>query len=330
MDMAVDDASLEGASLAKALLHILITVDSEAEGVPEVLFSDTAANEAALDGSPRAPPGELDVRPLFVDRSAFGAALRSLTEASLCAQQGASLRLVEGAQSVAGERLVSPRVEAAIVAALVRVLQGRFVHEASWGAPGLKRLAPLAPVAEAVLKQPSLTWLERAGLCESLGVYLTECAGRLQLGAFYLKQALGLKAEQLGADHEETCHAANELGVCYKAMAMYDEAEPLLLRAADGLLRHGSTEGQLRAEHNLGALHTQRGQYVQADGRIRSALQAAQRALPADHSLVGALQLALANLLSIQVRARTPRPPSCTRPPYAPARARGRRRARRA
>lgn len=112
----------------------------------------------------------------------------------------------------------------------------------------------------------------------------------------------GARAEQeLGVDHEETAAALNALGTCYKALGMYEEAEPLLVRAGSVLTRHGSTEARLRVEHNVCALYLQRGQYAEATVRVRAALDGALRSLPADHSLVGSLKLMQVNLLAAQV-----------------------------
>jgi hypothetical protein len=179
--------------LAKALLYVLTAVDSEPDGVPEVLFTDTEANCAALDGLERTSPAGIDAAPLFSDARAFRAAVARLKDASLCTQQQAGLRAVEGAQSLAADRLASATDEAATLQILVRVLHCRFVDEASWGACGLKKLAPLAAPVEALLKLESLSWLERSALSESLGCYLAEVRGDLPLATFYLKAALELK-----------------------------------------------------------------------------------------------------------------------------------------
>ncbi|KAG8468001.1 hypothetical protein KFE25_007053 [Diacronema lutheri] len=293
-------AVLDADALSKALQHVLITVGSETAGVPEVLFTDTVANDAALDGAEPTPPGALDARALFVERDTFGAALERLKERALCTHHDGSIRALDPAQSLPAERLVSPDDERAILAVLLRVLDGRFVSEARWGAPGLKRLTPLAAPAEAVHKLPSLTWIERAGLCEALGTYLSEVRGDDRVAAFYLREALELKEAQLGADHEETGHALNQLGVCYKAMAMYDEAEQLLIRAAEVQARHGCTEAQIGVDHSIVCLLLQRGLHADAAKRIDGALEAAGKGLPADHPLVGALLLAHANLLTAQ------------------------------
>jgi tetratricopeptide (TPR) repeat protein len=111
--------------------------------------------------------------------------------------------------------------------------------------------------------------------------------------------------QELGLDHEETAAALNALGTCYKALGMYEEAEPLLARAGPVLVRHGSTEARLRVEHNVCALYLQRGQYAEATVRVRAALEAALKSLPADHLLVGSLKLLQVNLLALQVPSAT-------------------------
>jgi len=190
--------------------------------------------------------------------------------------------------------------EAAIVGLLSRVLYSRFVQEASWGAPGLKRLGPLHAPVEGMLKVQSLPWIDRAGLCTALAIYLAEVKGNYPLAVFYLKQSLELKEKELGTDHEETGHALDSLGVCYKAMAMYDESSGCYKAAAAAFARNGSTDSQLRTEHNSAWLRMQRGQYAEAEAGIKGALAAAEISLAADHPLVGCLSLALANSLAIK------------------------------
>lgn len=289
---------IEHDALSKALLYVLISVDSEVDGVPEILFTETEGNKSALAnfGGPPPPPGAHDPSELFVNRDAYARARGRLLDSSLCSQQGAALRAVDA-------RLAPTDGDANIRALLECVLHWRFVSEVGWGVPGMRRLAPLAAPVEAMVSDERLTGITRASFCAALGCFLAEVAGKLPQAAYYLKEALEAKETELGADHEETGAALNELGACHRAMGQYDEAEALLLRAADVCARHGTTEARLAVEHNVATVYAARAQYSLAEERLKGALDTAGRALPADHPLVGCLLVAQAQLLVAMVRA---------------------------
>src|SRR5207237_3169836 len=103
-----------------------------------------------------------------------------------------------------------------------------------------------------------------------------------------------------GSDDLAVAAAANELGVLYKYMARFDEAEALYRRA---LRIVESCRGADDVEaatlwHNLGGVEHSRGRYALAEPAARRAAEIRSRALGIDHPAVAADQAALAAILS--------------------------------
>lgn len=115
------------------------------------------------------------------------------------------------------------------------------------------------------------------------------------------RRANNIRDRQLAPSSPEHFHSANALGVALMSAGRYDEAEPLLRKAADGALAHFG-EAHVKSAHylkNLATLHGFMGRTADAAGSLRRAVATERLLYPPDSPDRG---LGLNNLGTLELR----------------------------
>jgi tetratricopeptide (TPR) repeat protein/transcriptional regulator with XRE-family HTH domain len=147
-----------------------------------------------------------------------------------------------------------------------------------------QRCLPHVLMCATYIEEYELAFAEAARLCNEAATYLIIHA-QYKLAELLLHHALSIRQQVFDADHPDTAHTLNDLGVLYLKQSKYHEAEPLLQQAL--VIR----QTQLGIEHpdtatsfnNRAQLFYEQGLYPSAERMYRKALDIRQRVLQPDH-----------------------------------------------
>src|SRR5262245_17635640 len=132
--------------------------------------------------------------------------------------------------------------------------------------------------------------------------YLADLMGDYAAAASFQEAVLSIVTSTFGANAKETATALNNLGLTYRLLARYSEAEPLFRQAIEiDEKAHCKDHPNVAAGYgNLSQLLHDQGKYAEAEPLSRRALEISERTLGKDHPNVATQYSKLASLLHDQ------------------------------